>query len=92
MFFKLEYLPVAYFDKGQVVAAHLFNPSPSEAKTGGFLSSKLAWSTEGVPGHPGIYRETLSQKKQNKTKQKSEGKGYFKIHTYYFKNKLLTDI
>jgi major histocompatibility complex class I len=28
------------------VVAHAFNPSTWEAETGGFLSSRLAWSTE----------------------------------------------
>jgi hypothetical protein len=31
---------------GQAVVAHAFNPSTWEAETGGFLSSRLAWSTE----------------------------------------------
>jgi len=60
------------------VVAHAFNPSTWEAEADGFLSSRPAWSTEGVPGQPGLYRETLSQKnktKQNKqTKQKIIGK------------------
>jgi major histocompatibility complex class I len=28
------------------VVAHTFNPSTLEAEAGGFLSSRLAWSTE----------------------------------------------
>jgi hypothetical protein len=44
------------------VVAHPFNPSTWEA--GGFLSSRPAWSTKWVPGPPGLYRETLSRKKQ----------------------------
>jgi hypothetical protein len=53
-----------------VVVAHAFNPSTWEAVAGGFLSLRPAWSTEWVPGQPGLYRETLSWKtKQNKTKQ-----------------------
>jgi hypothetical protein len=52
------------------VVAHAFNPSTWEAEAGGFLSSRSAWSTELVPGQPGLYRETLSRKThQNKTKQ-----------------------
>jgi hypothetical protein len=31
---------------GQAVVAHAFNPSTWEAETGGFLSSRPAWSTE----------------------------------------------
>jgi hypothetical protein len=42
------------------VVAHAFNPSTLEAEAGGFLSLRPAWSTEWVPGQPGLYRETLS--------------------------------
>jgi hypothetical protein len=55
------------------VVAHAFNPSTREAEAGGFLSLRPAWSTKGVPGQPGLYRETLSQKK-NKTKQNKQTK------------------
>jgi hypothetical protein len=48
---------------GWAVVAHAFNPSTWEAEAGIFLSSEPAWSTERVPGQPGLYRETLSQKK-----------------------------
>jgi hypothetical protein len=48
------------------VVAHTFNPNTWEAEAGGFLSSRPAWSTEWVPGQPGLYRETLSQKTKNK--------------------------
>jgi hypothetical protein len=53
------------------MVAHAFNPSSWEAEAGQFLSSRPAWSTELVPGQPGLYRETLSRNKikQNKTKQ-----------------------
>jgi hypothetical protein len=44
------------------VVAHAFNPSTREAEAGGFLSSRPAWSTEWVPGQPGLYRDTLSRK------------------------------
>ena len=56
------------FSPGMV--AHTFNPGTREAEAGGFLSSRLAWSTKWVPGQPGLYRETLSWKKQ-KQKQKT---------------------
>ena len=46
--------------------AHTFNPSTWEAEAGGFPSSKPAWSTEWVPGQPGLHRETLSRKKKKK--------------------------
>jgi hypothetical protein len=38
----------------------------SPAPAGRFLSSRPAWSTEWVPGQPGLHRETLSQKNKNK--------------------------
>jgi hypothetical protein len=45
--------------KSQVVVAHAFNPSIQEAEAGGSLRLRTAWSTEQVPGQPGLYRETL---------------------------------
>jgi hypothetical protein len=52
------------------VVVHAFNPSTWEAEAVRFLSSRSAWSTEWVPGQPGLHWETLFQKqKQNKTKQ-----------------------
>jgi hypothetical protein len=52
------------------MVVHAFNPSTWEAEAGGFLSSRPAWSTELVPGQPGLYRETLSGiKEKTKTKQ-----------------------
>jgi hypothetical protein len=54
----------------RAVVAHAFNPSTWEAEAGRFRSSRPAWSTERVPGQPGLYRETLSRKKKNK-KQKN---------------------
>jgi hypothetical protein len=56
------------------VVAHAFNPSTWEAEAGGFLSSRPAWSTKGFPGQPGLYKETLSQKKKKKKKKKKEKK------------------
>jgi hypothetical protein len=44
------------------VVVHTFNPSTREAEAGGFPSSRPAWSTEWVPGQPGLHRETLSWK------------------------------
>jgi hypothetical protein len=51
------------------VVVHFFNPSTREAEAGRFLSSRPAWSTKGVPGQPGLYRETLSQKKKKSLEQ-----------------------
>ena len=47
-----------------VGSSQAFNPSSWEAEAGGSLSSRPAWSTEQVPGQPGLHRETLSQKKK----------------------------
>ena len=48
------------------VLVHTFDPSTWEAEAGEFLSSWPAWSTEWVPGQPGLHRETLSRKTKNK--------------------------
>jgi hypothetical protein len=50
----------------RAVVAHAFNLSTWEAETGRFLSSRPAWSTKWVPGQPGLHRETLSWKRNNK--------------------------
>jgi hypothetical protein len=52
------------------VVALTFNPSTQEAEAGGFLSLGPAWSTKWVPGQPGLYRETLSQKNKQANKPK----------------------
>jgi hypothetical protein len=54
--------------------AHAFNPSIWETEAGGFLSSRSIWSTEGVPGQPGLHRETLSQEGKKKKTKKKENK------------------
>jgi hypothetical protein len=56
------------------VVAHAFNPGTWEVEAGRFLSSRPAWSTERVPGQPGLHKETLSRKTKNKTKQKKKNK------------------
>ena len=38
----------------------------------GFLSLRPAWSTEEVPGQPGIHRETKSPKRKKKKNQKEK--------------------
>jgi hypothetical protein len=61
------------------MVAHAFNPSTQEAEAGGFLRSRPAWSTKWVPGQPGLYRETMSwkkNKKQNKNKNKNKTKNW----------------
>jgi hypothetical protein len=54
--------------------AQAFNPSTWEAEAGRFLSSRPAWSTVGVPGQPGLHRETLSQKSKYKKIKKLKKK------------------
>jgi hypothetical protein len=54
----------------QAVIVHTFNPSTWEAEVGRFLSSRPPWSTECVPGQPGLHRETLSRKTTKKKKKK----------------------
>jgi hypothetical protein len=54
------------------MVVHDFNPSTQEAEAGGFRSSRPAWSTEWIPGQPGLNREILSWKaktKHNKNKK-----------------------
>jgi hypothetical protein len=56
----------------QAVVAHAINPSTWETETGRFLSSRPAWSTEWVPGQPGLYRETcLETNKQTNNNNKN---------------------
>jgi hypothetical protein len=67
----IEPQAVKFYSKPGVMA-HAFNPSTREAEAGGFLSSRPAWSTEWVPGQPGLHRETLSRgKKKFYTNQKA---------------------
>jgi hypothetical protein len=54
------------------MVAHTFDPSTGEAEAGGSLSLRLVCSTEGVPGQPGPYRETVSGKKKKKKERKFE--------------------
>ena len=51
---------------------HAFSPRTPEAEAGGSVSSRPAWSTNQVPGQPGLlHREILSPK----PKRKREGEG-----------------
>jgi hypothetical protein len=66
--------PLLRRTKEQGVVAHAFNPSTREAEAGRFLKSRPACSTKWVPGQPGLYRETLSRKNQNKQTNKQTKK------------------
>jgi hypothetical protein len=54
--------------------AHAFNPSTWEAEAGGFLSSRPAWSTEWVPGQPGLHKRNPVSKNKNKNKKTQKNK------------------
>jgi hypothetical protein len=54
------------------MVVHAFETSTWEAEAGGFLSSSPAWSTELVPGQPGLHRKTLSRKKKKRKKKEKE--------------------
>ena len=54
--------------------ARTFDPCLLEAEASGSLSSSPAWSTEQVPGQPGLHRETLSQKKKKKKERNKKKK------------------
>jgi hypothetical protein len=47
---------------GRMVAAYASNPNTPEAETGRFLSWRPAWSTEQIPGHPGLTQGILVSK------------------------------
>ena len=79
-----------------MVVAHPFDPSTWEAKASISLSSSLVWSIEWVPGHPGLYRETLSPKaknkqtnKQTKTKQNKNPLVFPIIPLFFFRLQVL---
>lgn len=44
----------------------MFSPSTWESEAGIFLSLRPTYSTKRVPGQPELFRETLSQEKQQK--------------------------
>jgi hypothetical protein len=55
-----------------MVVAHDFNPSTWEAETGGFLSSRPAWSTEFQDSQGYTEKPCLKKTKQNRTNNKSK--------------------
>ena len=57
---------------------HTFNSSTWEAEAGGFLSLRPAWSTEWVPGQPGLQRNPVSKnQKIKKIKKDFEGTSHW---------------
>jgi hypothetical protein len=47
--------PLEFWDYKNVVVVHAFNPRAWKAEAGRFLSSRPSWSTEWVPGQPGLH-------------------------------------
>lgn len=54
---------------------HAFNPSIQEAEEGGFVTSRSAWSTDRFPRQLGLPRETLSQRKKEKSHKEMNQNG-----------------
>ena len=53
----------------QAVVAHVFNPQTREAEAGGsFVSLRPTWSTEQVPGQPGLLLRELQAEGTNAAK------------------------
>jgi hypothetical protein len=50
----------------QMVVVHDFNPRTQEVEAGRSVNLRQSWSPESFPGHPELYRETLTQKQQQK--------------------------
>ena len=48
------------------MVANTFNPSTQEAEAGGSLSLRPAWSTEQVPGQPGLFQKKTKRGKSAK--------------------------
>jgi hypothetical protein len=56
-----------------VVVVHAFNPSTREAEAGGSLQVlRPSWSTERVPGQPGLSQRNPISKKTKKQKKQSK--------------------
>ena len=54
------------------MVANAFDPRTWEAEAREFLSSRPAWSTEWVPGQPGLYRDTLLRKRARERERERE--------------------
>ena len=74
---------------------HVFNRSIWEGEAGRFHSLQPAWSTEWIPGQPGLYNETLSQKKkknQNKTKTQNKNQKTKQKASMFFKSQTIISL
>jgi hypothetical protein len=67
--FQAFYFGIENVQPSWAVVAHAFNPSTWEAEAGGYLSLRPVWSTEWIPGQPGLHGETLSWKTKQKKKE-----------------------
>jgi hypothetical protein len=77
---------------GQAMLVHAFNPSTWEAETDGSLSSRPVWSSEQVPGQPGLHRETLTQEKRKTLGGGEKKKAFtFSFSFFFFSNKQTFD-
>jgi hypothetical protein len=52
--------------------AQVFNPSTQESEAGGFLSSRPVWSTERIPGQPGLHKEPCLEKPKRREERRGE--------------------
>jgi hypothetical protein len=78
------------------MVAYTLDLSTWEGEAGGYLSSRPAWSTECVPGQPGLHRKTLSKTRQKEKReeraqefmlqQKENIYIYTHTHTYTYIN------
>ena len=66
---------------GQAGVVDAFDLSTQEAEAGKSLSSRPAWSTQQVPGHPGIHREILSQNPYHPKKKKKIQRSSYSVAT-----------
>jgi hypothetical protein len=73
----------------KAVVAHAFNPSYPGGRGRQIPKSlRPAWSTEGVSGQPGLYREILSLKNKKETKPYFPGFSYLYFKELYFRSRI----
>lgn len=70
---KIPFFLAKYPLIGRTVVAHSFNPRPWEAERVPTLNSRPVRYTEGIPGQPGIYRETMFRKQQQQHNNSQQG-------------------
>jgi hypothetical protein len=60
------YIPHLEILLGLGMVVHAFNPGTQEQRQVDLCGLRPAWSTDLVPGQPGLHRETLSYKRKKK--------------------------